>query len=245
MSVGRSELTAPVSGEHRIFGYIVLLLTLLVFTGFARTFYLHNFFAMPAPSLFLRVHGTLMSGWILLLCVQTALVSLRRVKWHRRLGIVGAVVAALSIPFGCLATVKAAQCEVHAHSAFVAGQLNVLGLELTQMLLFAVFVSMALRHRGQPATHKRLMIVATLCIVPNAIVRLSLLTNIGLLQSNLHILFVWSLLVVGVVAADSLRQHRLHSAFGWSASAAIVGLYLAWYASHTVVWDRYWIQAFS
>jgi hypothetical protein len=239
------ELSSHVAGEHRFFGYLAGLLAALVFAGFARTFYLHNLFSMPLPSVLLLVHGSLMSGWILLLATQTALISARRVKWHRRLGIFGAILAALSIPLGCLATIGAAQREVRAHSALMHGQLNVLGLELTQLLLFGTLISVALWYRNRPAIHKRLMVVATLCIVPNAIVRLSLLTNIPILQTNIGILSVWSFLVVGVVAIDSLRQRRISPAFAWSASVAVLALNAAWDVSRTAGWDMYWIRVLA
>jgi hypothetical protein len=228
-----------------MFGCFAVLLTLLVFLGFARTFYLHNLFSMPAPSSFLKVHGTLMSAWIVLLALQTALISAQRVSWHRRLGLAGAAVAVSIIPIGCMATVQAAKREVLAHSEYLVGQLNVLGLELTQVVLFAVLVSMALWRRNQPSTHKRLMVVATLCIVPNAIVRLAIISGSDFFQSNLHLLYLWTLLVAGVIAADTIRQRKIHPAFAWGGLAVVLGFYAAWYVSRTAAWDRYWIAVFS
>ena len=242
MSVGRYPFAAHLESERRFFGFVAAALALLVFAGFARTFYLHKLFSLPAPSLLVTVHGSLMTTWILLLGVQTTLISVRRVNWHRRLGIAGAALASIIVPLGCLTTLGAAQREARAHSEFVSGQLNVLGLELTQMALFAGLIGLALWYRNRPSIHKRLMIVATLCIIPNAIVRLSLLSPINMLHGNLGILFVWAFLVAGVVAMDSLRQRRISPAFGWSASVALVALYVAWYLSRTEMWDQYWIR---
>ena len=97
-----------------------------------------------------------------------------------------------------------------------------------------------LRHRG--GFHKRIMVMATLCILPNAIVRLVLLSNINVLGSNLVILTMWALLVLCIVGVDAYRLGRLHPAFAWSGSLAIASLYLAWLASTTTAWNRYWIQ---
>ena len=245
MSVTTSELPWSIRKERRFFAGLMVALALLVFAGFARTFYLHKLFHLPAPSVLLVVHGTLMSGWIFLLVVQSALISARRVDWHQKLGIAGAVLAAVIIPFGCLATIGVAQREVRAHSSFVSSQLNVLGLELTQLLLFAVFIGIALGYRKRPSTHKRLMIVATLCIVPNAFVRLSLLTNIDFLSKNIGIVSVWALFVVCFVAIDSLRRRRISPAFGWGASISIAALYTAWWISTTVAWNEYWVRALA
>jgi len=200
---------------------------------------------LPALSTFLEFHGALMSGWIGLLLVQTILVATGRVEWHRKLGVAGIGYAAVIVPIGCFATLAAAQREVRAHSAFLSGQLNVLGLELMQMFLFACLVSAALFLRYRTDVHKRLMIIATLCILPNAIVRLSLQTNVDLLHTNLGILSVWTILVLSIVAFDSLRQGRVHPAFAWAAPIAIGLLFLAWWGSRTGIWDRFWTGALS
>ena len=242
MSVGRYPFAAQLAGERRFFGFVAAALALLVIAGFSRTFYLHGFFNMPAPSALVTVHGSLMTAWILVLGVQTALISVHRVNWHRKVGIGGVVLAAIIVPLGCLTTLGAARREVRAHADFIAGQLNVLGLELTQMLLFAGLIGLAFWYRNRPSIHKRLMIVATLCIIPNAIVRLSMLSRLNVLSTNLATLFVWASLIAVVVAIDSMRQRRISPAFGWSASVAILALYVAWYLSRTEVWDRYWIR---
>ena len=63
---------------------------LIVFVGFAPTYYLRAFYhADPLPSVF-RIHGLVFTAWVVLFVVQTALVSARRTDIHRRLGVVGA-----------------------------------------------------------------------------------------------------------------------------------------------------------
>ncbi len=205
-----------------------LILVVFVFAAFARTFYLHSLFRMPAPSTFLQFHGAVMSGWIALLAMQAALVSVGQTKWHRRIGFAVVAYAALMVPIGCMATLGAARREVRSHSGAELSQLNVLGLELTQMVLFASFVAAGLWLRNRPDFHKRIMVVATLVILPNAVVRLSLLTHSAFLSTNFGIMAVWTLLVAGVVAFDTLRYRRLHPAFGWAASISIAALYVAW-----------------
>jgi hypothetical protein len=144
-----------------------------------------------------------------------------------------------------MATVGLARREVLAHSARVPSQLNVLGLELTQLSLFALLIAGAFLLRARTDFHKRLMVIATLCILPNAIVRLSLLANLDFLGTNVAILTVWVVLVLTVVGSDVWRNRRLHPAFGWSAALAILALYAAWYGSRTMLWDHYWIRTLS
>ena len=210
-----------------------------VFAGFARTFYLHRLFGLPAPSAFMSFHGLLMSGWILLLFIQTGLVARRRVLWHRRLGIAGACYAAAIVVVGCAATLIAATREVRANSANVASQFNVLALELTQMLLFASLVGAGVWLRRRYEWHKRLMLLATLCILPNVIVRISLLSTNDFFQRNINLLSVWALLVLAVVALDSYRRRRVHPAFGLVAPLTVSCLYAAYFVGLSTPWIRF------
>jgi hypothetical protein len=231
--------------ERLYFGALAVFLALLMFAGFARSFYLHTLFGQPAPRLFLQIHGALMTGWLALLLVQTGLVFARRTQWHKTLGYWGIAYAALILPIGAMATLGVARREVVAHSAHALSQLNVLGLELMQLSLFALLIGTAFVLRARTDIHKRLMIIATLCILPNAIVRLSIISGLDFLGTNLAILTVWVLVVVALVGSDVWRNRRLHPAFGWSAALAILALYAAWYASRTALWDHYWIKTLS
>jgi hypothetical protein len=225
--------------DRPFFEGITAAIVVFVFAGFARTFYLHRLFGVPAPTSFMSFHGLLMSGWILLLFIQTTLVAKRRVLWHRRLGIFGACYAGVIVVAGCTATLIAAAREVRAHSVDVASQLNVLALELTQMLLFACLVGSAVWLRNRDDWHKRLMLLATLCILPNVIVRISFLTTSAFFQRNITLLSLWALLVLVVVALDSYRCRRVHPAFGLVGTLAVFGLYAAYFIGLTPPWMRF------
>jgi hypothetical protein len=186
-----------------------------------------------------------MTGWMLLFVVQSVLVAAGQTPWHRRLGYAGVVFAALLVPIGCMATLASAAREVHAHSAIVRFQLNVLGLELAQMLLFGGFVAAAAVQRRRVDWHKRLMLMATLCVLPNAIVRLSLTPAFGFLSSNLLILHAWVVVLAAVAASDALRAGRLHTAFaiGMPLSAGV--LYAALAISLSAPWDGFWMRSLA
>jgi hypothetical protein len=49
-----------------------LIFLALVFWTFAHTFYLKPFFGTPPLSALLRIHGAVMTGWVVLLVVQPA-----------------------------------------------------------------------------------------------------------------------------------------------------------------------------
>jgi hypothetical protein len=219
--------------ERRLFAWCAGFIVLLVFAGFSRTYFLHTFFRLPAPSLFLRIHGAVMSGWILIYFIQTILISVNRVTAHRTFGVFGAGYAALVVAFGTAATFLSARREVRGHTDAVFSFLNVFGLELAQMFLFASLVVAAIWLRNRPDHHKRLMLLGTLCMLPNAVVRLFL----RFFDTNLAFLSIWATLVVVIVLIDSLRNRRLHPAFGIGATIALTVMYSAQFASRTQAWQ--------
>lgn len=222
--------------DRRLFAWLAVSIVILVFVGFSRTYYLHSLFKTPNLSMFLHVHGAVMTGWIVFFAVQTFLVTLNHTRFHRTLGTFGAGYAVLVVVMGCTATVLAARREVLAHSQFVASFLTVLALELTQMFLFASLVASGVGMRNRAGCHKRLMLLATFCMLPNPMVRLFVWAGFG---SNIMILVFWSSLLTAVVLLDSIRSRRLHPAFGFGATITITFLYLAYFGSLTSIWQRF------
>jgi hypothetical protein len=144
----------------------------LVFWTFARTFYLRPFFRTPPLSALLHIHGAVMTGWVVLLVAQTSLIAAHRVQWHRRLGLFGAVWAALVVLLGSITTLHAAAREVRGHTDFAASQVTITSLDMLQMLFFAGFVVIAICQRHRPDYHKRLMLLTIACMLPDALARL-------------------------------------------------------------------------
>jgi hypothetical protein len=207
--------------ERRFYLGVSLIFLALVFWTFARTFYLKALFRTPVLPLLLHVHGAVMSGWVVLLVVQSALVAAHRVQWHRRLGVFGAVWAGLVVVFGSVTTLHAAAREVRNHTKFARSQIVITSLDLVQMLLFAGFVGLAIGLRRRADYHKRLMLLTIVCMLPDALARLPVhfMTNR---------LILWGLdgFVVLCVGVDSIRHRRLHPVFGWG-GLLVVGLFHA------------------
>src|SRR5205823_2451787 len=93
-------IAVPVSGIHpksptvnrtveRIFySGMAVLLCICVYIGFSPTYFGVGMLRAPLPSPILHVHGAIFTLWMLLFTVQAALISARRVKWHRTFGTV-------------------------------------------------------------------------------------------------------------------------------------------------------------
>ena len=241
----REEFRVSRVGERVYFTAAAVLLAFAVIGAFVPSFFLRTAFHRPAPTPFIAAHGVLMTVWMLLFAVQSLLVAAGKTGWHRQLGYAGVVFAGLLVPIGCMATLAAAAREVHAHSAAVPVQLNVLGLELAQMSLFGGFVAAATVLRRRVDWHKRLMLMATLCLLPNAIVRLSMMPAFAFLSSNLVIIGAWVGVLVVAAAADALRTRSVHPAFVNGMPLAAGLIYAAWALSQTPAWDSFWTRSLA
>lgn len=212
----------------------------LVFWVFAHTYYLKLLFGTPVLPMLLHVHGFVMSGWVVLLTVQSGLVAAHRVQWHRRLGVFGTAWAALVVIMGSTTTLHAAAREVRAHSPGAAMQLTITGLELTQMLFFAGFVGLAVWLRRRTDYHKRLMVLTVACMLPSVLARLPVA-----FMTNRLILLALDVFVVLCVVVDTLRHRRLHPAFAWGGALFVTTFHVALYAMQTPTWVAFgtWVMS--
>jgi hypothetical protein len=243
--LNRKEMNATTRSGRRLGRHLYVITSFiflaLVFWTFARTFYLKPFFSTPPLSVLLHIHGAVMTGWVVLLAVQTSLVAAHRVNWHRWLGIFGSFWAALVVLLGSITTLHAATREVRGHTRFAAAQVTITTLDLLQMLFFAGFVTLAILQRRRPAYHKRLMLFTIACMLPDALARLpvSFMTHGTEAQLNLRIMIGLDVFVLIVVGLDTLWHRRLHPVFAWSALLFVGAFHLTLYVSQTPAWVKF------
>jgi hypothetical protein len=149
---------------------MALAILFTVFAGFSRTFYLRPLFH-PEPLMpLLILHGIIFSSWLALFITQTTLVAAKRTRTHMSLGIAGGVLAVLMVVVGTLTAI------VRAKTAAVppgfSSPLIFLTIPLVDMLVFAILISGAFYFRLRADIHKRLMLLATIGILPAAVARL-------------------------------------------------------------------------
>src|SRR2546421_8065342 len=138
---------------------------LTVFAGFSRTFYLRpKFHAEPLMPL-LYVHGFIFTLWIALLLTQTTLIATKRTRTHMRLGIAGMLLASLMIVIGTVTAIVRAKGPSPVPGV---NPLSFLTIPLGDMLIFAILVGAAFYFRRRLEIHKRLMLLATIAILPAA-----------------------------------------------------------------------------
>ncbi len=192
--------------DRPLYTAAAVLALIVVFTGFARTYYLKGAFGTPDLSTLKHVHGFVMTAWFTLFFVQARLAATGRTQWHRKLGVVGGVVAALVVIVGTATALVAAK------NGATPGPppLVFLAIPLGDMVVFLGLVSAAILYRKRPEYHKRLMLLASLGIITAAIARIPL----DFLQAGgLPAFFAATdLIILACVAFDWVRNRKLHPA---------------------------------
>ena len=223
--------------DRAFYSGMALVMALTVFVGFGPTYYMKPFVpefaravrqAGPLTPL-AHVHAVLFTGWVLLVIAQTTLIARRKVAIHRRLGIAGAVLAASMVVVGALTLLKTA-----ARGATPPGidlPFFVMG-PLSNAVLFGVFVAVALRMRTNKEAHKRLMLLAYVCIIGAAIGRIPGVLSIGPVAP---ILFSFAFILLGIVF-DLLTRQSIHPVYKWGGGLLALSLPLRVAIARTEVW---------
>src|SRR5947199_5759061 len=192
--------------ERAFYTTMAVAILITVFVGFSRTFYLRPHFQPQRLIPLLILHGMVFSSWIVLFITQTSLVAARRTRTHMRLGIAGGIVAALMLVIGTITAIVRAKGPSPIPGV---NPLAFLTIPLGDMLVFASLVGAAFYFRRRADTHKRLMLLATIAILPAAVARLpfAFIQQYGPLAFfGLSDLFIVPCLIYDIVTRG--RPHR-------------------------------------
>ncbi len=218
--------------DRRIYTGAAILIPLIVLAGFARTYYLKGVFGAPALPRLVHLHGIVMTAWVLLFIVQVSLISSRRVRLHRKLGIAGGVLAGLVFLIGGAVGIAAA-----ARGASPGPPaLQFLVIPLGDILIFGVLVGTALYYRNRLEIHKRLMLLAAVNLLAPAIARIPL----HFIETGGALAFfgLTDLLILICVAYDTIKHRKLHPAFLWGTLFIILSQPLRVLLAGTAVWMK-------
>ena len=204
-----STVVVPRRPDRAIYTWAALAAFIIVFAGFARSYYLKSFFDTRALSGLVHAHGLVMTLWFTLFIVQVRLVAAHRVDLHRRLGVVGGVLAAMVVAIGTLTAITGARNG----STPGPPPLVFMAIPLGDMVLFSVLVSLGLAYRRRAMVHKRLLLLSTLGILTAAIARVPI---DAIRHGGIPVFFgLTDLLILLCIGFDTVKNRRLHPAFGF------------------------------
>lgn len=222
--------------ERRFFSALAIFIAVAIALGFARTYFLRPLFLPASLTPLVHLHGLVFTLWVILLVVQTQLVAAGRTNIHRRLGMVGVVIAVLMEVFGLLVPLAAAQDGDHLPAMTVAATM---AIQLMNTVTFPLLFGTAIYFRRQPALHKRLMLLASLAIMSPAYVRIlrQCCTVIPVRPVFIAYLLV-DLTVLTLFVYDWRTQGRIHRATLWGGLLVLVAHPLRFWLGTTSGWER-------
>jgi len=222
---------------HVFFRIMGIASLFVIIAGFARTYYLKAWTGAAAVGPLVHIHAVLFTTWILLFLVQTTLVANNRTDLHRKLGILGALLATAMITEGTVAAIASVRHGFMGQfpnepSGFV-DPIAFFALPVGDLLVFTSLIGSAFWFRYRAGVHKRLMVLATVSLLPPALARIPL----GPARLPVAVLGFLCLLVAGPIY-DWRRNRRIHPLFVWgtafvflsTAVRPLIGNSAAWHS---------------
>jgi hypothetical protein len=213
---------------------IALVSTAVVLVGFAPTFYLNRWLGHRDLDAMRIAHGVVFSLWPLLLVTQVLLARTGRVAHHRLLGAVGAGLAVLMVILGTAVAVHAGR-----HGFQTPGlppPRIFMVIPIFDMAVFSALVGAAVALRRQRADHWRLMVLATVSILPAAFARMSIP---GLPDPIIKSFVPAVLLLLACVVSDAIGQRRVHRAWIWGGGLFLLSIPLRLAIAGTSEWQGF------
>lgn len=230
--------TTQVKVRGSFYTWVAVGTFLIVFAGFARTFYLKTLFGTRSLPFYLHLHGLVFTLWFLLFFVQARLVARHRVDLHRRLGIFGAALAPLAACLAAGVSIHALKRRYLADPTLSSANLRPFALDLGSSLTFALFVAFAIYLRRRADVHKRLMILASCSLLLPAIGRIPLSGSTEVFTAS----GLWGLVgltevpPIVCIAYDSIRHRRVNPVFAWGGLALLSSFPLFMLIGGTNAW---------
>lgn len=231
-----AEMPRPGRYDRVFYGSIAVAAAAVTFAGFAPTFYLRLFDGGPTATVtgapftaLVSLHGAVFTAWVALFILQTALISARRVKVHRQLGVVGAVLAGVMVVVGTLTGIAMAR---RGSAPPGIPPLSFLAIPIFDMITFGGFVAAALLRRRDRESHKRLMLLAYASILAAPMARLPGVLPFGPLAFY-GLAFV--VIIAGVIY-DFASRGRVHKVYLVGGTLLAISVPLRLMLSTTTAW---------
>lgn len=208
------------TSENNFFLATAIWFLLIVFAGFAPSFYLLNLYEAPDPvPTHLIIHGVVLTIWVLLYAIQVYLVRSKNYRLHQTLGIFGLVVMISMVPTGMFPVVY----KVYNGATTIDGA----GHNVFRFFFCYLFFAIAFYHRKNPFLHKRYMLACMVMLMGAAIFRISM--DLGLVESQLFNKGLQVSPVVALFIFDLIKYRKIILIDLFSVAAVFAIFFLADY----------------
>jgi len=218
-----SSLVSPAARDRKFYTGMAIAMLLTALVGFSRTYFLGlitghaTTITGRVPTATVHLHAFLFTSWLVLFIVQTSLVATHRVKVHRKLGYVGVALGATMIIVGVRIAIESARL-----GAVPPGNdpWSFMAIPFGDITTFAIFFLGAVLWRNDKDKHKRLMILASTCLMSAALVRWPGVLSVGpLLSYVLTLLFP-----IAAVVYDRRSRGLVHPVYWWGLAVIALGI---------------------
>jgi len=201
------------AGDERFFLIASAVMVALIIAGFLTLFMRGiSTFAAPWP---VHVHAVAFMAWVGFFMLQVTLATTGRVHLHKRLGWLGAALMPVLVILGALILFRmmrnAAVPPFWTYAYFLM-------MNLMALAAFAALTVAAIRFRHQTPWHRRLMFCGMAALVVTPFNRLTPDAVLAQSMSLIPAIAVLFFPVAGM-AADWLRDRRIHPAWWWGLGA--------------------------
>lgn len=220
--------------RNRFYVAIAMVLALLVFAGFARTFYLRAWFDVPPITMLLHLHSIAFTAWFVLFVIQTRLIAAKNYRTHMQLGVAGVVLAVCVTGLGYATAILSAD----------APRMRPMGMNSQQFVLvplvgitfFAAFVALAVAYRRRADLHKRYMVLAMISVLGPPVARLIAVTQNGAYFAAMQIGVVVAFLT-WAIANDWVKQRIVHPVYVIGGGVLLISLPVRFLIARTEAWE--------
>lgn len=126
------------------------------------------------------VHGLAMFSWISLFLVQSIFILNGNRRLHMRIGVAGAVLAAVMVILGSVTAILSTHHNPEAYH-LLGGARFFLATMLGEMLGFGTLVAIAVIYRRRAEIHRPMMLLATLMIISGSLGRCPYIGNFAIM----------------------------------------------------------------
>jgi hypothetical protein len=208
------------SFQPSFFFWITVVMALFIFSGFGLTYWIPMATGSLAPlPPVVHLHGFFYFSWIVLLIVQSILINAKKVQVHRSLGTFGIAIGTGVLILGAFMTVL----SVRLGGPDPSPTSNALSyLSVVAVLSFGALFFLAIGNTSKPENHKRLILFATINLLPPGINRLYMV-SFGLMAPPLLATYLTMDALAIAMLVHDWRKHGKIGAAALTGAACVFG----------------------
>lgn len=226
-------------------------IALFAFAAFAPTYWLQLPAGTFAGTPLVHIHSAVFTAWTLFLVTQSYLAANGRLKDHRAWGMAGIGLATAVVIMGTAVAIGSLKFRMTVGSADTARASFIVAM--TNMVLFSGFFIAAMVNAKRSEIHRRLILLATISLLPAAISRVTYFIAKGsrpglrptlgpsppvISQLVPHLLVVGVFILAGMIY-DWKTRGRPHSAWLIGAAVITTALLLRAPIGDTPIWQGF------